>query len=96
MENNSKIFETEQIITNALNVLERRIPVFRMTYGPIKGNLVKIGIILADMVVEAMTREFIQQNKVMPNKKHSQNISKLKNLGVHTKLISAIKTLHSR
>jgi hypothetical protein len=66
------------------------------SYGPIKSYLVKISIILADMVVEAMTREFIHQKNVRPHRKHSKNISKLKGLGISDKLISSIEALHSR
>jgi len=146
MDISSKIFKHEQIITRALNDLEKCIPSIRRSniqlpigivkkvrdllpeyrfvqnktiqrnicyaieslqfyewilsrfkiYGPIKSYLVKVSIILADMVVEAMTREFIQQKNVRPHKKHSKNISKLKGLGVSDKLISSIEALHSR
>ena len=146
MDIGSKIFKHEQIITRALNDLEKFIPsIIRSNiqlpigivkkvrdllpeyrfiqnrtiqrnicyaieslqfyewilsrfkiYGPIKSYLVKISIILADMVIEAMTREFIQQKNVRPNKSHSKNISKLNGLGVSDKLINSIKALHSR
>jgi hypothetical protein len=66
------------------------------TYAPVSGYLYKTGIILADMIVEAMTRDFLKQRGVKQNKKHSKNIAKLKTLGVPTSLRERIEKLHSR
>lgn len=65
-------------------------------YGPIKSYLIKTCVIVANSVVEAMTKEFIQQKGVKPNKKHSRNISKLKSLDVSDGLIDSIDKLRLR
>ena len=65
-------------------------------YGPVSGYLYKTGIILVDMIVEAMTRDFLKQKKVMQNKKHSKNIPKLKTLGMSASLCERIEKLHNR
>jgi len=66
------------------------------TYGPVSGYLYKTGIILADMIVEAMTCDFLKQRGIKQNKKHSRNIPKLKTLGVPASLCERIKKLHNR
>jgi len=66
------------------------------TYGPVNGYLYKTGIMLVDMIVEAMTHDFLKQRRVKQNKKHSRNIAKLKTLGVPTSLRDRIEKLHNR
>lgn len=66
------------------------------TYGPVSGYLYKTGIILIDMTVEAMTRDFLKQKRVRQNKKHSRNIPKLKTLGIPASLCERIEKLHNR
>jgi hypothetical protein len=64
-------------------------------YGPVRGYLYKTSIILADMIVEAMVRDFLGHNGITCGK-HSKNISKLSRFGFSTKLVEQIKALHSR
>ena len=66
------------------------------TYGPVSGYLYKTGIILVDMIVEAMTHDFLKQKEVRKNKKHSKNIPKLKTLGIPASLCERIEKLHNR
>lgn len=66
------------------------------TFGPVKSYLVKTSIILADMVVEAMTRDFVHRKCIKPAKKHSKNICKLERLGVPKPLVKSVRALHSR
>jgi len=66
------------------------------TYGPVNGYLYKTGIILVDMIVEAMTHDFLKQKRVKLNKKHSKNILKLRTLGIPASLCERIEKLHNR
>ncbi|MBN2107950.1 MAG: hypothetical protein JW832_11040 [Deltaproteobacteria bacterium] len=65
-------------------------------YGPVSSYLFKTGIILVDMIVEAITRDFLKQKTINPSNKHSKNISKLSPMGVSEKMCVSIKILHSR
>lgn len=65
-------------------------------YGPIKSNLYKTGIIFINMIIEAMTREYLQKNSTQPAKKHSSNIKKLENLNIPKGLIKNLITLNER
>jgi hypothetical protein len=65
-------------------------------YGPVSGYLYKTGIMFTDMIVEAMTRDFLKQREVRLNKKHSRNITKLRSQGVPVKLCERIEKLHNR
>lgn len=67
-----------------------------MIYGPVSGYLYKTGIILTDMIVESMTRDFIKQNGVIAAKKYSKNIPKLPPLGVPNALCERMVKLHQR
>lgn len=66
------------------------------TYGPVSGYLYKTGIILVDMIVEAMTRDFLKQRGDGLNKKHSKNIPRLRDYGVPVVLCERIEKLHDR
>ena len=65
-------------------------------YGPIKSYLYKTGIILVNAMVEAMTHDFLEQMDVKPNKSHSKNIKKLKDMFVPKKTLAKLKALHNR
>lgn len=64
-------------------------------YGPVRGYLYKTGIILADMIVEALVHDFLIQRGITCGK-HSKNVNKLNRLGFSVKLVEQIKALHSR
>ncbi len=65
-------------------------------YGPVEGYLYKTGFILVNMIVEAMTQDFLKQKQEKPGKKHPKNIEKLKRLGVSEELCAKMCILHSR
>lgn len=65
-------------------------------YGPVAGYLYKTGIILIDAIVEAVTRDFLDQKGVTPAKKHSSNIRKLEQCGIPLSLCKRIGALHER
>lgn len=68
---------------------------FRL-YGPVSGYLYKTGIILIDAIVEAITRDFLDQKRVALAKKHSVNIRKLEQCGISSALCERICALHER
>lgn len=50
---------------------------FRL-YGPVASYLFKTGIILVNMIIEALVYDFLRQEGITPNSKHSKNIPKLR------------------
>lgn len=66
------------------------------TYGPISSYLYKSGIIHADMIVEAIVRDFIKQWDRTPHKRHSRNLDKLEALQVPPSLLRRMKAPHTK
>jgi len=65
-------------------------------YGPVFGYLVKTGLILIDMVIEALVRDLLVQKQIQPHSKLSQNLKKLVSAGVPQELRESSEALHSR
>ena len=65
-------------------------------YGPVLGYEFKVGLVLIDMILEAMVRDFIERKGKKAAKKHSQNIKKLASLSVPQKMVDAVDNLHTR
>jgi hypothetical protein len=65
-------------------------------YGPVEAYLYKTGIILVNMIVEAMTRDFLLRRNKKPTKKHSKNIEKLEEEGIPEGLCTEMRALNSR
>ena len=68
---------------------------FRL-YGPVSAYLYKTGIILVDMVIEALTRDLLEQKGVSLSKSRAKNISKLSKHGVPSSLCERMRKLHER
>lgn len=66
------------------------------TYGPVRGYQYKVGLVLVDMILEGLTRDFIKQKRITPAKRHSQNINKLRNTSVPSEHVDWIKAVHNR
>ncbi len=65
-------------------------------YASVEGYLYKTGIILVNMIVEAIARDLLIQFNEEPGKKHSKNIPKLKKYGVDEKCCDALEKLRQR
>ncbi len=65
-------------------------------YGPVSGYLFKTGIILIDMIIEAIVYDFLDTIGATPSKKHSRNICKLEEHGFPRRLCQRIQNLHER
>jgi hypothetical protein len=65
-------------------------------YGPVEGYLYKTGIILANMIVEAVTRDFLTRKWLTPSNKHLRNIDKLEQFGIPAGLCKKMHSLNSR
>jgi hypothetical protein len=66
------------------------------TYGPVRGYQYKVGLVLVDMILEGITRDFLSQCGIRPANKHSKNIPKLDRANVPEELIRRIKGVHDR
>ncbi len=66
-------------------------------YGPVKSYVVKAGIVLNYMIVEAMIHDFLKQKNLDPSKEMGKNLKKLENsCGFHPWTCKDIKKLHDR
>lgn len=66
-------------------------------YGPVASYLHKTGIILVNMIVEALIYDFLRQKKIRPSSKHKKNIGKLQDkCGAPKALCDRIDRLRER
>lgn len=69
---------------------------FRL-YGPVAGYLYKTGIILVNMIIEALISDFLEQKGFDPANKHSKNIKKLRDkCGAPKPLCERMRKLNER